>query len=532
MRTGLRNATVTLLAMVGVLVLLASPAWAATPVLVVPGTGTKDPSSSPNYEQNAIDYYVEPSDACTDCTAIPVPYTAEFFPFPFAGWGGLEGAKWNDSVADGVSSLDSVYSATHVAGDPLVIFGYSQGATVASYYKEQLAADGGVPDGTSFVLIANPNRPNGGLFERLAALGTVPILDATFGRSTPTDTSGTVNTTDVAFQYDGVADFPTYPGNLLATANAIAGFWYIHGEYLAPRGTDTPDQTPYGYTPAEVSAAVEAASASCTAATYCRVEGDTRYITLPARTLPIMQPLLDLGTSTGTSAAIVPIVDLLSPVARVLIETGYDRSSYSTPTPAQALPAVDPIALGVGLAGATVQGVTDAASDLGVGPRSAGSTTPAADGGPAQSVTAAGAATARGAQQAGSAGPTAGTSAASAGTSNATTEASTTKASGTAAARTAAAVSAGASEESGTAKDAGAQAAKDAVGSAAGTAGSIGSAVRNAVNDAVGATTGHGETTTGSNTAGSDTSGSHSPSGSDGASGAEGGSTRTDATAH
>ncbi len=38
-----------------------------------------------------------------------------------------------------------------------------------------------VPAGTSFVLIGNPQRPNGGFFERWAILGTVPILDATFG---------------------------------------------------------------------------------------------------------------------------------------------------------------------------------------------------------------------------------------------------------------------------------------------------------------------------------------------------------------
>ena len=41
----------------------------------------------------------------------------------------------------------------------------------------------------SFVLIGNPNLPNGGLFERLALLGHVPILDATFGEPTPTNTA-------------------------------------------------------------------------------------------------------------------------------------------------------------------------------------------------------------------------------------------------------------------------------------------------------------------------------------------------------
>ncbi len=54
----------------------------------------------------------------------------------------------------------------------------------------------------------------------------MPILDATFGNPTPNtgiDANGNeittvpVNTTDIALQYDGVADFPTYPINALAT---------------------------------------------------------------------------------------------------------------------------------------------------------------------------------------------------------------------------------------------------------------------------------------------------------------------------
>jgi hypothetical protein len=68
----------------------------------------------------------------------------------------------------------------------------------------------------------------------LAMFGTVPILDATFGQPTPTGTE--MSTVDIAFQYDGVADFPLYPVNLLAVLNATAGFWYTHGSYLAPDG--------------------------------------------------------------------------------------------------------------------------------------------------------------------------------------------------------------------------------------------------------------------------------------------------------
>lgn len=345
----------------------------ATTPLVVPGTGTKNPATSTNYMEHAVAYYVETSGSCGDgCSApVPVPYIAEFWPFPFEGWGGLQGAKWNVSVASGVTSLTSqlVGANTPSAEHPIVIFGYSQGATVTSIVKRQLAEDNGgtIPDWIDFVVIGNPNRPNGGLFERLAALGTVPILDATFGEPTPTDTSDEVNTYDIALQYDGVADAPSWLLNPLALVNALAGFEYTHPTYLAPDGNDPPTETPYGYTPEQVQAAIENAQESCTAATHCQEHGDTRYITLPAKVLPIMQPFLDFAESTGTSALVIPIVDLVSPLAQTLIETGYDRTDYGKPTPFRLLPKVNPVKLVTDLAGDIPEGI-DAALKPGLDP--------------------------------------------------------------------------------------------------------------------------------------------------------------------
>jgi PE-PPE domain len=42
-------------------------------------------------------------------------------------------------------------------------------------------------------------------------------------------------------EYDGVADFPQYPLNLLSDLNAELGFRYVHGTY--------PDLTPTQVTP-------------------------------------------------------------------------------------------------------------------------------------------------------------------------------------------------------------------------------------------------------------------------------------------
>jgi len=329
----------------------------ATYALIVPGTGTPNPAVVQNYMENAVNHYLVPGGDCVGGCEPPiaVPYIAQFWPIPLPGWGGLEGAKWNVSVGSGVTSLTTRYNNVLVNPDftdtdDISIFGYSQGATVASIVKGNLDNPDNA-DHLNFFFIGNPQRPNGGFFERLAFLGTVPILDATFGNPTLTDTcehsDGTHCATDFALMYDGVVDFPAYPLNLLATANALAGFWYVHGTYLAPDDDEPPTATPYGYTPDEVKMAIEAANApdGCTAANHCQRHGDTIYVTLPAKTLPIMQPLLDLGAATGTSALIIPIVDLISPLTQTLIETGYDRTNYGRPTPAGLIPRINLVKL-------------------------------------------------------------------------------------------------------------------------------------------------------------------------------------------
>jgi hypothetical protein len=391
MRGIVRSAAVTIAAILGAAVLAVTSTFTAavtltaTTALIVPGTGTPKPDEVNLYIPHAVAYYVVPnaSECATGCDpGVGVPYTAQFWPFPFPGWGGLSGAKWNDSVASGVSALngpDGLYGQYHdgPGGGPVVIFGYSQGATVVGIVKGQLAAANGgqVPSDVQFVLIGDPQRPNGGVFERLALLGTVPILDATFGNPTPTNTAPTdvINTTDVAFQYDGVADFPTYPINALADLNAIAGFEYVHGEYLTPDGMPPSGALPYGYTADDVTA-IELACQADSTGPNCQTYGDTLYITIPARALPIMTPFLDLGTSTGTSALVNPVVALLQPATQTLIETGYDRTSYGTPTPFKLVPIVNPIKLttdliadvpeGINAAAATIQSPTHTIPDL------------------------------------------------------------------------------------------------------------------------------------------------------------------------
>ena len=342
--------------------------------LIVPGTSVPNPG--PTYMGNAVDYYVRPTttSCATVCTPEPVPYLAQFWPFPWEGWGGLSGAKLDESVASGVAQLTSDLVGTHhpSADSPVVIFGYSQGATVATVEKYQLRKLSREDQGNiNFVLIGNPNRPNGGLFERLAMFGTVPILDATFGLPTPTGTD--MGTVDVAFQYDGVADFPLYPVNALADLNAIAGFWYTHGSYLAPDGSD-PNALPNGLTPAELAAAI------ADPANQQRIPGsDTTYVLVPTPNLPLLQPLREFGAFTHTEFLTTALIDLIQPALKVLIETGYDRSlPYGRPAPFRLVPMFNPITVTADFVTALGQGVRAALRDLSGQAPAAPASTPAA----------------------------------------------------------------------------------------------------------------------------------------------------------
>ncbi|MCF6387872.1 PE-PPE domain-containing protein [Mycobacterium sp. MBM] len=335
-------------------------ALAAT-ALIVPGTGTPNANIVGGYLENARDYYIAPfNPACTEannCDLQGIDYPAQFWPIPLPGWGGLKGAKWDVSTGKGLATLNSTLVDT-LAQDPpdtpIIIFGYSQGGNIVSREKRNLAALPKDQTYLSFVMIGNTNRPNGGLFERLAFLGHVPILDATFGLPAPTDTCDHICATDIAFRYDGVSDFPIYPLNALAVLNAVAGFWYVHGTYLAPNAKSDTGELPDGYTPAEL--ADQLADED-----NWDEYGDTRYITIPTKTLPIVRPFLEFAGFTGTGFLVKPLVTLLTPLLTVLIETGYDRSlSYGVPAPFRLIPRINPLVLARDVVDAIGEGIHDA----------------------------------------------------------------------------------------------------------------------------------------------------------------------------
>ena len=274
---------------------------------------------------------------------------------------GLSDLKINTSIAEGTTIIDGAIKHELTTGsDPIVVFGNSQSSSILTHEKRDLAGLSTADKSRlTFELVANPNRPNGGLLQRFAPL-TIPILDLTASGATPTNTG--ITTIDIAFQYDPIADFPRYPLNLLADLNSLLGNG-IHSSYMTGLNS---------YTEAEL---IQAVNDPANRQTY----QDTTYITIPAKHLPLVVPLLALGKATGLSALTTLIVDLVEPTLKVLVELGYDRSiSYGQPARFGLFPKVKVSKLVTDLHAAVKEGVHAALADIGVVPPCAGQSPPGA----------------------------------------------------------------------------------------------------------------------------------------------------------
>lgn len=178
------------------------------------------------------------------------------------------------------------------ASDPVVVFGYSQGARVVTQWLEDHAGTEAAPspDRLSFMLIGNPDRKYGG-------------AHAPLGQITP-DTEYDV--IDVSRQYDRASDLPDNPFNVLAFLNASAGLRDIHIHY---EDVDI-------YDPAN----------------YVWKEGNITYVFVPTENIPLLDPLRRLG--------LTDLADKLNGPLKAKIEKAYDRSYLpATPGwPAELLP--------------------------------------------------------------------------------------------------------------------------------------------------------------------------------------------------
>ncbi|VEG55459.1 PE-PPE domain-containing protein [Mycolicibacterium aurum] len=182
----------------------------------------------------------------------------------------------------GVAALRQQLAAAAATGEDVTVFGFSEGAVVASQWLESYLKnpEGAViPQNLTFVVIGNPSRRAGG--------ASVP-----WGTAWPDSQFKVI---DVARQYDPTADVHN-PLNALATLNATMGFFTNHlGNSYKDVDLDDPANIKW-------------------------TEGNTEYVFVPAKTLPLVEPLRWLGLDKLAD-------DLTGPLA-YLIEQGYDRDDH------------------------------------------------------------------------------------------------------------------------------------------------------------------------------------------------------------
>ncbi|ORV65038.1 hypothetical protein AWC07_14095 [Mycobacterium gastri] len=153
------------------------------PVATGPGTtlvmGTAFLQPTPSYVSRIDQLFIAPFHPGYLAQGL---YTPEQY-WPLTG---LTSLTVGQSMVQSARVLNDAIMAQN--GNPTLVFGYSQSASVATLEMRHLmtlpADQRPTADQLSFVLAANPNRPNGGFLERFHGL-YIPILDLPFFGATP-----------------------------------------------------------------------------------------------------------------------------------------------------------------------------------------------------------------------------------------------------------------------------------------------------------------------------------------------------------
>jgi PE-PPE domain len=309
---------------------------------VIGGSGL--PTPPPAYVDAADQLYLEPRGFTGTPQALDTP--EGFYPIT-----GVHSLLFDTSAAQGQQILDAAILGQIATGDvdaanPVVVFGLSQSSVIASTTMIELANQGVPSDDVHFVLIGDVSNPDGGALERFDfPAGTdpsFPSLGFTLTGATPDD----LYPTDIYTQeYDGFADFPKYPLNIVSDLNALLGILYGHGAYLG----DTPEQ---------IDSAIQLPTS--TADTL------TNYYIIPDNSLPLLDPLRLLPVIGQ------PLYDLLEPDTRILVNLGYGsitdgwgQGDADVPTTFGLFPTnLDGAAVSTALSNGLQQGISTAIQDL------------------------------------------------------------------------------------------------------------------------------------------------------------------------
>lgn len=271
--------------------------------------------------------------------ATPVPLTTPEGLYPVTGVNSL---KINNSVIQGVATLNNAILQQVALGNHVDVFGYSQSSLISSLVMSQLAAEH-VPTGdVSFILVGDPSNPNGGFLTRFVGVSAPSFgLTANITGATP---SNLYPTSIYTKEYDGFADFPQYPINLLSDLNAALGIGFDHAAYV-------------NLTPQQISGATDLGTF-----------GTTTYYMIPTTNLPLLEPLRWIPFGN-------PVADLLQPDLRVLVDLGYGSTTQgwspgppNVPTPFGLFPTnIPPATVVTALAQGVPVGVNNAITDLQTG---------------------------------------------------------------------------------------------------------------------------------------------------------------------
>jgi PE-PPE domain len=293
-------------------------------VVIVPG-GSGMPIPTTAYLDNVEKLFLPSTPLFEGQPTFPgATYEPLFTPEGLYPITGVKSLPFDTSVAEGETIENDAILSDLANGDNVTVFGYSQSATIATLEMEQLASmpNAPSPEQLSFVFMGDPNSPNGGIVERFLGLDN-PFLGEGFSSGpTPADL---YSTTIYNQEYDGLADYPRYPIDLLSDLNAAAGLPYVHLRYVPYLQPGVP-----GLTPEQVATAVELPTAGPTLTTYYMI---------PTENLPLLDPLRSVPVVGN------PLADLLQPDLTYLVNLGYGDPLYgwstgpaNVPTPFGLLP--------------------------------------------------------------------------------------------------------------------------------------------------------------------------------------------------
>jgi PE-PPE domain/PE family len=308
------------------------------PLIALIMGGNNNPEPNPDYVTSVYRSFIQPRFP----TAMPQGlFTPEQF-WPISS--NLGNLTFGQSTTQGVTLLNNaINTLLSNPSNSAVVFGYSASTTIATNEIAALMAAGSPYQGQlSFVLAADTNNPVGGLLSRFPGF-YIPFLDVAFNGATPPNSP--YPTTIYTFQYDGIADAPQYPLNLVSDLNAFLGYFFVHGQYPTLTASQIANAVPLPTSPGYT--------------------GNTQYFMLMNQNLPLLEPIRAIPYAGP------PIADIFQPDLRVLVDLGYadygpGANFANVPTPAGLFEVPNPVTIMSDLALGAVQGPYGAAIQIGV----------------------------------------------------------------------------------------------------------------------------------------------------------------------